>query len=90
MALSPAISLRRLASGAACCLALSSVNHHPLASQDARASLYVKHNRNCLESERMRRTRASAAAGAINLKQRCGQCKTCMNNFAGGRVAAGG
>ena len=44
----------------------------------------MKHNRNCLESERMRRTRASAAAGAINLKQRCGQCKTCMNNFAGG------
>ncbi|KAI7841433.1 hypothetical protein COHA_004828 [Chlorella ohadii] len=55
------------------------------ALKDARASLYVKHNRNCLESERMRRTRASAAAGAINLKQRCGQCKTCMNNFAGQR-----
>jgi hypothetical protein len=32
----------------------------------------------------MRRTRASAAAGAVNLKQRCGQCKTCMNNLAGG------
>jgi hypothetical protein len=55
------------------------------ALKDARASLYVKHNRNCLESERMRRTRASASAGAINLKQRCGQCKTCMNNFAGQR-----
>lgn len=55
---------------------------HP---QDARASLYVKQHKNNLEAERMRRTRASAAAGAINLKQRCGQCKTCMNNFAGGR-----
>jgi hypothetical protein len=33
----------------------------------------------------MRRTRASAAAGAVNLKQRCGQCKTCMNSIAGQR-----
>lgn len=32
----------------------------------------------------MKRTRAAAAAGAINLKQRCGQCKTCLNNIAGG------
>ncbi len=37
----------------------------------------------------MRRTRASAAAGAINLKQRCGQCKTCMNNYAGKGTGAG-
>ena len=51
--------------------------------QDAKASLHIKHHRNCLEADRMRRTRASAAAGAINLKQRCGQCKTCMNNYAG-------
>lgn len=56
----------------------------PLRLQDARSSLWVKQNRDCLEADRMRRTRAAAAAGAINLKQRCGQCKTCMNNFAGG------
>ncbi|PSC75340.1 methylase [Micractinium conductrix] len=55
------------------------------AIKDAKASLWVKHNRNSLEADRMRRTRASAAAGMINLKQRCGQCKTCMNNFAGQR-----
>ena len=58
----------------------------PPPKQDARASLWVKQHRDCLEADRMRRTRAAAAAGAINLKQRCGQCKTCMNNFAGGRV----
>lgn len=57
--------------------------HHSARTQDAKASLHIKHHRNCLEADRMRRTRASAAAGAINLKQRCGQCKTCMNNYAG-------
>ncbi|KAI3428766.1 hypothetical protein D9Q98_007587 [Chlorella vulgaris] len=55
------------------------------AVKDAKASLYIKANRNCLEADRMRRTRASAAAGAVNLKQRCGQCKTCMNSIAGQR-----
>lgn len=33
----------------------------------------------------MRRTRAAAAASAVNLKQRCGGCKTCMNLLAGQR-----
>lgn len=33
----------------------------------------------------MRRTRAAAAASAVNLKQRCGACKTCMNMLAGQR-----
>jgi hypothetical protein len=30
----------------------------------------------------MRRTRAAAAAAGIDLKKRCGQCKTCMNMMA--------
>lgn len=66
-------------------LLLPQATHPPPCAtpQDARASLHIKHNRNCLEADRMRRTRASAAAGAVNLKQRCGQCKTCMNNLAG-------
>ena len=44
----------------------------------------MRQHRNCLEADRIKRTRAAAAAGAINFKQRCGQCKTCMNNYAGG------
>uniref|UniRef100_A0A1D2A1D0 DNA (cytosine-5-)-methyltransferase n=3 Tax=Auxenochlorella protothecoides TaxID=3075 RepID=A0A1D2A1D0_AUXPR len=52
---------------------------------DARASLSILKGRHTLEGDRMRRTRAAAAASAVNLKQRCGGCKTCMNLLAGQR-----
>ena len=52
---------------------------------DARATLAILKGRKTLEGERMRRTRAAAAASAVNLKQRCGACKTCMNMLAGQR-----
>lgn len=48
---------------------------------DARASLAVRNGRSTMEAERMRRTRAASAAAAVNLKQRCGTCRTCMTKF---------
>lgn len=55
------------------------------ALSDARATLAILKGRKTLEGERMRRTRAAAAASAVDLKQRCGACKTCMNMLAGQR-----
>eukprot|EP00887_Chlorella_sp_A99_P001977 scaffold18.g1977.t1 len=59
----------------------------PLAKalQDAKASLAVLRGRSCMDADRMRRTRAQAMAAGVNLKDRCGSCRTCMNSFVGQR-----
>lgn len=62
-----------------------SPSRHVPSLPDARATLAILKGRKTLEGERMRRTRAAAAASAVNLKQRCGACKTCMNMLAGQR-----
>ncbi|GAB4814995.1 hypothetical protein N2152v2_002041 [Parachlorella kessleri] len=55
------------------------------ALQDAKASLAIKKGKHGVDVERMRRTRAAAAAASVNLKQRCGTCRTCMNKYANQR-----
>lgn len=50
--------------------------------QDAKASIAIKKGRGGADVERMKRTRAATAAASVNLKQRCGTCRTCMNKYA--------
>jgi len=51
------------------------------AIQDARGSFALKQGRNNQETERIKRTRAAAAAAGVDMKQRCGTCRTCMSYF---------
>jgi site-specific DNA-cytosine methylase len=53
------------------------------ALQDAAASYGVKHNKSSIITDKMRQTRAAAASAMVDLKQRCGRCRTCMNAYAG-------
>ena len=53
------------------------------ALQDAVASYGVKNNKSSITSDKMRQTRAAAASAMVDLKQRCGRCRTCMNAYAG-------
>ena len=53
------------------------------ALQDARESHGVKTQVNRLHVDKMIQTRAAAASAMVDLKQRCGRCRTCMNAYAG-------
>ena len=53
------------------------------AMQDAMASHGVKNQINRLSTDKMIQTRAAAASAMVDLKQRCGRCRTCMNAYAG-------
>ena len=53
------------------------------ALQEAAASHGVKHNKSSIITDKMRQTRAAAASAMVDLKQRCGRCRTCMNAYAG-------
>lgn len=55
------------------------------AIEDAKDSLALKNAEQGDRVERMRRTRAASAAASVNLKVRCGSCKTCMNLILGQR-----
>lgn len=51
--------------------------------QDAKASHGVKVNKSSITTDKMRQTRAAAAAASVDLKSRCGRCRTCMNAYVG-------
>ena len=53
------------------------------ALQDAAASYGVKNHKSSIITDKMRQTRAAAASAMVDLKQRCGRCRTCMNAYAG-------
>ncbi len=57
------------------------------AIQDAKTSVALKTGRggDRVEVEKMRRTRAAAAAAGVDLKRRCGYCKTCVSPISGTR-----
>ena len=51
--------------------------------QDAKASHGVKVRKSSINTDKMRQTRAAAAAACVDLKSRCGRCRTCMNAYVG-------
>lgn len=51
------------------------------ALQDALESHKVKQKKSSLTTDKMRQTRAAAAAASVDLKSRCGRCRTCMNAY---------
>jgi len=53
------------------------------ALQDALESHKVKQKKSSLTTDKMRQTRAAAAAASVDLKSRCGRCRTCMNAYVG-------
>jgi site-specific DNA-cytosine methylase len=55
------------------------------ALQDAVASHGVKTKKSSITSDKMRQTRAAAASAMVDLKNRCGRCRTCMNAYAGAK-----
>jgi hypothetical protein len=57
------------------------------AIQDARASAALKQGGRGAVVERMRRTRAAAAAAGLDLKRRCLRCRTCTDRGAVSAVA---
>lgn len=50
--------------------------------QDARESFGVKNRKSNISVDKMRQTRAAAAAAGVDLKKRCGRCRSCMNAYA--------
>ena len=52
------------------------------AIEDAKTSIALKNSQSGPEVDRMRKTRAAAAATAVDLKRRCGRCKTCTYPFS--------
>jgi len=51
--------------------------------QDAKASHGVKVKKSSINTDKMRQTRAASAAASVDLKSRCGRCRTCMNAYVG-------
>lgn len=60
-------------------------NRLKLALQEARATVALREGRPGLQAEKMRRSRAALAASSVDLKRRCGRCKTCVGQFFGQR-----
>lgn len=55
------------------------------ALKDARLTAALKEGKAGREVETLRKARAAVAAGAVDLKRRCGRCKTCVYPFSGTR-----